>query len=81
MLKDLSVCPVIRLANVNLKTELASGTMKVEVIVRELLIRGVQFLLENDLAGKLIVPNSTVLDHPLNENSTHEHLSSSVRVT
>lgn len=79
ILKDFSAHPVLHLAKIHLQTELVSGIVQVGVRESELPVQGVQFLLGNDLAGKLIVPNLTVVDRPLEESPTkdldsHEHL-------
>ena len=70
LLKDLSGYPNLPLAKVCLENELASGPVSVGVVDGPLPVKEVQFLLGNDLAGTLVVPNPVVVESPIPETNT-----------
>ena len=69
LLRDLSGYPSLPLAKVHLESELVSGPVLVGIVDGPLPVNDIQFLLGNDLAGTLVVPNPVVVETPLPESS------------
>ena len=70
LLKDLSGYPSLPLAKICLESELVSGPVLVRVVDGPLPVKEVQFLLGNDLAGTLVVPNPVVTESPIPETTS-----------
>ncbi|MPC54835.1 hypothetical protein E2C01_048764 [Portunus trituberculatus] len=66
-LKGLEDCPIYCVAKVYLQSPLLSGVIKVAIKYDEP-VPGDQLLLGNDVAGKLVVLNVTVVDSPLEKS-------------
>ena len=67
-IRDFSGISLLPLARVYLVSDLVSGFVNVAVSSKPLPVSGVQFLLGNDLAGNLVVPDPIVVEKPLLED-------------
>lgn len=72
LLRDLSAQPDMKLAKVFLQCELYNGEAVVAVNEAPLPVSGVNLILGNDLAGKLVYPEVHVVDSPLDTSPTLE---------
>lgn len=72
LLRDFSALPTLKLANVYLDSDLVKGNVKVALSAKLLPVEEVDFILGNDLAGRLVVPNVTVVEKPLLDSPTEE---------
>lgn len=72
LLKDLSSSKPYPLVNIYLRSEYETGPVEVGVKDEEFPVRGVTFLLGNDLAGDIVVPNPVVVKTPTQENNTKD---------
>ena len=72
IVKDLSGSGPMPLANVYIDSDLIKGFARVGVIEKPLPVKGISFLLGNDLAGTLIVPCPVVTSEPVVESCDNE---------
>ena len=72
ILQDLSGYPVIPMANIHLSSDLVEGEVKVAVREGPMPVKGVDFILGNDLAGSLVVPLPVVVSVPSTESPTKD---------
>ncbi|KAK3893403.1 hypothetical protein Pcinc_002774 [Petrolisthes cinctipes] len=72
ILQDLAGYPVIPMVKIYLSTELIEGEVKVAVREGPMLVKGVDFILGNDLASSLVVPLPVVVKVPIEQSPTED---------
>lgn len=72
ILQDLSGYPVISMAKIYLSTKLIEGEVKVTAREGLMSVKGVDYILGNDLVGSLVVPLPVVVKVPIEQNPTEE---------